>query len=97
MSLTIATVCETLFTVLNRYYLCLNDLILLKESSTNSKILAASPKNGFIFSTPQPKSQRFSVKESLKAADNEVNICFSIFGVVNDAIFSPYNPAFIMC
>ena len=59
-----------------------NDLTcLLKESSTKDKI-SESPKNGFIFSSPEPKSQRFSVKETLEAADDEVNICFSKFRIL---------------
>ena len=36
------------------------------------KFSSESPKNGFIFSSPQPKSKRLSVKETLEAADNEV-------------------------
>ncbi|XP_028406164.1 nuclear pore complex protein Nup153-like [Dendronephthya gigantea] len=48
-----------------------------KETSARDKVLTESPKNGFIFSSPEAKSQRFSVKESLEMADNEVSFSFS--------------------
>ena len=45
---------------------------LRKESSTKDKLLKESPRNGFIFSTPAPKTQRFSEREDSDAAADKV-------------------------
>ncbi|XP_046843752.1 nuclear pore complex protein Nup153-like isoform X2 [Xenia sp. Carnegie-2017] len=36
-----------------------------------------SPRNGFLFSSPETESRKFSVKECLETADNEVSFSFS--------------------